>query len=253
MDLGLEGKKAIDSSGPRGIGRTIAELLADEGCDLGICARGEAAIGPAVAALKAKGVNATGAVVDVSDADAVMSWVEQAATALAGFDIVIANASGFGITPDAAGWRQGFEVDIMGTFHTVQAAMPHLERSDAGAILAISSVAALEFFGGARPYNSVKAALINYISNLSIELAPKGIRANTVSPGTIYFDGGVWQQRERDEPEVFKMALARNPMGRMGGPDEVAKAAVFLASPAAGFISGTNLIVDGALTQGVQY
>jgi len=141
----------------------------------------------------------------------------------------------------------------MGTFHTVQAAMPHLERSDAGAILAISSVAALEFFGGARPYNSVKAALINYISNLSIELAPKGIRANTVSPGTIYFDGGVWQQRERDEPEVFKMALARNPMGRMGGPDEVAKAAVFLASPAAGFISGTNLIVDGALTQGVQY
>ncbi|MDP6350815.1 MAG: SDR family NAD(P)-dependent oxidoreductase [Alphaproteobacteria bacterium] len=253
MDLGLEGKKAIVTGGTRGIGRTIAELLADEGCDLGICARGEAAIGPAVAALKAKGVNATGAVVDVSDADAVMSWVEQAATALDGLDIVIANASGFGITPDAAGWRQGFEVDIMGTFHTVQAAMPHLERSDAGAILAISSVAALEFFGGARPYNSVKAALINYISNLSIELAPKGIRANTVSPGTIYFDGGVWQQRERDEPEVFKMALARNPMGRMGGPDEVAKAAVFLASPAAGFISGTNLIVDGALTQGVQY
>jgi NAD(P)-dependent dehydrogenase (short-subunit alcohol dehydrogenase family) len=99
----------------------------------------------------------------------------------------------------------------------------------------------------------VKAALINYISSLSNVLASKGIRANTVSPGTIFFEGGVWHKRQQEAPEMYEMALGRNPMGRMGTPEEVAKAVVFLSSPAAGFITGANLVVDGALTQRVQY
>jgi 3-oxoacyl-[acyl-carrier protein] reductase len=99
----------------------------------------------------------------------------------------------------------------------------------------------------------MKAALINYMSNLAHELAPKNIRVNTVSPGTIYFEGGIWHTRKAETPELFKGALGMNPMGRMGSPEEVANATVFLCSPLASFISGTNLLVDGAMTQGVQY
>ena len=119
---------------------------------------------------------------------------------------------------------------------------------------AVPSLAySLQYFGGVRAYNSMKAALINHVSNVAHQLAPKGIRANTVSPGTVYFKGGVWHDRELQQPEFFQAALKMNPMGRMCTPEEVANATVFLASPAASFISGTNLVVDGALMQGVQY
>jgi 3-oxoacyl-[acyl-carrier protein] reductase len=131
--------------------------------------------------------------------------------------------------------------------------MPALEKSDAGAIVAISSIAAVESSGSVRPYNAVKAAVIAYVSNLAGALASRNIRANCVSPGTIYFEGGVWHQRELDAPEIYKGALAGNPMGRMGSAEEVANAVVFLASPAASFVTGTNLIVDGAFTNRVQF
>ncbi|MFP6759011.1 MAG: SDR family NAD(P)-dependent oxidoreductase [Alphaproteobacteria bacterium] len=253
MDLGLKGRKAAITGGTRGIGRAIAELLADEGCDIAICARGEDAIGPTVEALKAKGVKATGGAADVRDGQAMTDWAAAAADTLGGIDILIANASGFGVTLDDAGWREGYEVDIMGTFHAVEAVMPALEKSDAGAIVAISSIAAVESSGSVRPYNAVKAAVIAYVSNLAGALASRNIRANCVSPGTIYFEGGVWHQRELDAPEIYQGALAKNPMGRMGSAEEVANAAVFLASPAASFVTGTNLIVDGAFTNRVQF
>ena len=253
LDLKLAGKKAVITGGTRGIGRAIANLLADEGCDVGVCARSEEAIVATVDALKAKGVRAFGGPADVQDGAVLKEWMDAAAKALGGIDILVANASGFGLTLDDAGWRQAFDVDILGSFHAIDAALPYLEKSTAGSIVAISSVAAVESFGGVRPYNSVKAALITYISNLAGDLAPKGIRANSVSPGTIYFEGGVWHQRELEQPDIYKAALAKNPMGRMGTAEEVAQATVFLASPGAGFISGTNLIVDGALTQRVQF
>lgn len=254
MDLGLKGRKAAITGGTRGIGRAIAELLADEGCDIAICARGGDSIGSTVEALEAKGVNATGGAADVRDGLAMTDWAAAAAAdTLGGIDILIANASGFGLTLDDAGWREGFEVDIMGTFHAVEAVMPALEKSDAGAIVAISSIAAVESFGSVRPYNAVKAAVIAYVSNLAGALASRNIRANCVSPGTIYFEGGVWHQRELDALEIYQGALAKNPMGRMGSAEEVANAVVFLASPAASFVTGTNMIVDGAFTNRVQF
>ena len=151
------------------------------------------------------------------------------------------------------GWRRGFDIDIMGTVRAIDAAMPWLEKSAAAAIVVIATTAAVEEFFGVRPYASVKAALVNHTSILATNLAPKGIRANTVSPGTIYFEDGTWGRRKREAPEAFRMALERNPMGRMGRPEEVANAAVFLASPAASFITGANLVVDGGLTRRVQY
>ena len=249
MDLGLKGKKALVTGGTRGIGRAIAERLAQEGADVAVCARNAHEVAQTVAALQGMGVQATGASVDVGDETALKAWIDAAADEMGGLDALVANVSAMG----EADWRGSFEIDVLGSIHTAEAAIPHLKKSAAGAIVAISSVSALQFFGGVRPYNTMKAALINYMSNLAHELAPSGVRVNTVSPGTIYFEGGVWHKRELESPEIFKGALGMNPMGRMGTPEEVANATVFLCSPLASFISGTNLLVDGALTPGVQY
>ena len=254
MDLGLKGKKAVVTGGTRGIGRAIADLLADEGADVAICARNPAEVEAAASALSAKGVTATGGVVDVADSTALDQWMTAAADTLGGIDIVVPNVSALAGGGDRDAWRRSLDVDIMGTVHTVEAALPYLEKSDAGSIVVISSVSGLEILGpDIRPYNTVKAGLIAYVSNVSTLLARKGIRANTVSPGTIFFEGGVWDQRRINVPDVYKWALSRNPMGRMGTPEEVARAAVFLASPAASFITGTNLVVDGAITQRIQF
>ncbi|MBC8241688.1 MAG: SDR family oxidoreductase [Alphaproteobacteria bacterium] len=249
MDLGLKGKKALVTGGTRGIGRAIAEHLAIKGTNVAICAHNTNEITEAIAALQGMGIQTTGTSVDINDQTALKTWIDAAADELGGLDVLVANVSAMG----AADWRGSFEIDVLGSIHTVEAALPYLEKSDAGAIVAISSVSALQYFGGVRPYNTMKAALINYMSNMAHELAPKGVRVNTVSPGTIYFEGGVWHTRKVETPELFQGALGMNPMGRMGTPEEVANATVFLCSPLASFISGTNLLVDGAMTQGVQY
>ncbi|MDE0391761.1 MAG: SDR family NAD(P)-dependent oxidoreductase [Rhodospirillales bacterium] len=253
MDLKLDGKTAIVTGGTRGIGHASARRLAREGCRVGICARGAAGLDGALAAFAAEGLSVIGAVCDVADGEAVKQWTATMAAELGGIDIVVANPSALVGATDEAAWRAGLEIDVLGTVRTVEAAMPHLEKSDAAAIVTISSVAGLESFGGVRPYNSVKAALINYTSNLANALAGQGIRVNCVSPGTIFFEGGVWDQRRLDDPEVYEWALSRNPTGRMGTAEEVADAVAFLASPLSGFTTGTNLVVDGGITQRVQY
>ncbi len=256
MDLELRGKRAIITGASRGIGRAIAERLVREGCAVGICARNGDAVAHTVAELKkigGEGARICGGAADVADRAALGHWIDATARDLGGLDIVIPNVSALGTTPDEETWRLGMEIDLLGTVRTVETALPWIERSGAGAIVAVSSTAALEAFGGPRPYNAVKAGLINYVSNLATALAPKRIRANTVSPGTIYFDEGVWGARKREQPEIYEMALSQNPMGRMGTPEEVANAVVFLASPAAGFITGANLVVDGGFTRRVQY
>ena len=257
MDLGLRGKRAIVTGGTKGIGRAIAETLVAEGADIGICARTEADIGPALEALRqsgkgAGGAKAEGSAVDVADAPALQAWVADMAGRLGGIDIVIANVSALAIGDDEESWQNGFRTDLMGTVRMVQAALPHLEKSEAGAIVTIASVSGREIDFAAGPYGAFKAALIHYTQGLAFKLAAQGIRANSVSPGNTYFDGGVWQNIEKGNPDFFQQALALNPTGRMGKPQEMANAAVFLASPAASFTTGTNLVVDGALTRGVQ-
>ena len=253
MDLKLDGRKAIVTGGTRGIGHAIARRLALEGCGVGICARGGAKLDEVLAAFAAEGLAVVGAACDVADTDAVQQWTAAMAEQLGGIDIVVANVSALAGAPGEDSWRAGLEVDVLGTVRTVEAAMPHLEESDAPAIVTVSSTAGVESFGGVRPYNAVKAALINYTSSLASALAERGIRANCVSPGTIYFEDGVWGQRRREEPERYETALALNPTGRMGTPEEVADAVAFLASPVSSFTTGANLIVDGGLTRRVQY
>jgi NAD(P)-dependent dehydrogenase (short-subunit alcohol dehydrogenase family) len=253
LDLGLAGKKAIVTGGSRGIGRAICELLADEGCHIALCARGEAGVEEAVTALAGKGVQAHGGIVDVSDTEALRRWIADAAGQLGGLDIFVANVSALAQAMDEDSWRRSFDIDVMGTVAGVEAAIPLLEKSSAGSIVVLGTTGAIEIAGPPRPYASVKAALVPYVKALARNLASKGIRANMVSPGNVYFKGGVWNRVEENSPEVFKTMLSRNPMGRMGTPQEVANAVVFLASPRASFITGTNLIIDGALTQRVQF
>lgn len=253
MDLGLRGLKAVVTGGTKGIGRAIAETLAREGVDVAICARNAAEVEAAVAALQAHGVRASGKAVDVSDGPALKAWVDEAAAGFGGLDIAIANVSALAIGQDEESWMKEFQTDMMGTVRLVDAAMPYLEASRAAAIVTISSVSGREVDFAAGPYGTFKAAIIHYTKGLSYQLAGKGIRANIVSPGNTYFPGGVWEMIEHGNPELFKTAMALNPTGRMGTPQEMANAAVFLASPAASFITGANLVVDGALTRGVQF
>lgn len=252
MDLGLKGLKALVTGGTKGIGAAIAQTLAREGVDVAICSRHADDVAKAVAALEAVGVKAFGSAIDVGDAVALKAWVEASGEALGGIDIVVANVSALAIPSNEENWSRGFQVDLMGAVRLVEAAMPRLERSANASIVTISSVSGREIDFASGPYGAFKAALVHYTQGLAYHLAGKRIRANTVSPGNTYFLGGVWDQIEHGNPELFKAAMALNPSGRMGTPQEMANAAVFLASPAASFISGTNLVVDGALTKGVQ-
>jgi NAD(P)-dependent dehydrogenase (short-subunit alcohol dehydrogenase family) len=253
MDLGLSGKKALVTGATRGIGRSVADHFAAEGVDVAICARNAAEVAEAVESLRAKGVKATGRALDVADGSALKGWVTDAATELGGLDIVVANVSALAIGQDEDSWKAEFETDLMGTVRAVNAAMPFLEKSTAAAVVVISSVSGREVDFAAGPYGVFKAALIHYAKGLSFQLASKGIRVNALSPGNTYFPGGVWDKIEQGNPTLFKQAMDLNPTGRMGRPEEMARAVVFLASPAASFITGTNLVVDGALTRGVQY
>ena len=253
MDLGIKGKNALVTGGTRGIGRAIVELLAEEGCNVALCARNAGPVAETAATLEKKGVKAVGSAVDVSNIAALKSWVGEAAGALGGVDIFVANVSALAQGMDEESWRRGFEVDVMATVFGCEAAVPFLEKSSAGAIVVVGSTAMAEIYGPNRSYAAVKAAIVPYVKGLARNLAAKNVRANLVSPGNVYFKDGVWGTVERNNPDLFKSMIARNPTGRMGTPKEVADAVVFLASSRASFITGTNLIIDGALTQRVQF
>lgn len=253
MDLGLKGAKVLVTGGTKGIGRAIAETFATEGADVGICARNAAEVAAMVASLQSADKVAYGSAVDVADGPALKAWVADMAETLGGIDVVVANVSALSIGPDEDSWHRSFSTDMMGTVRLVDAAMPYLEKSAAPAIVTISSVSGREVDFAAGPYGTFKAAIIHYTQGLAFQLAAKGIRANSVSPGNTYFEGGVWHQIQEGNPDLYAASLALNPTGRMGTPQEMANAAVFLASRAASFITGANLVVDGALTRGVQF
>lgn len=252
MDLGLRGKRALVTGGTKGIGRRCADLFADEGAHVAICARNAGEVEGAVATLQGKGVTAYGEALDVADKAALEGWIANAAQALGGIDILVANVSALAVDDSEEAWCREFDVDILHTVRSVNAAMPWLEKSEAPAIVVISSVSGREIDFTGPAYGGFKAALIHYAQGLACKLAPKMIRVNAVSPGNTYFEGGFWQYAETNLPDLFKQALALNPTGRMATAEEVARGVVFLASPASSFTTGTNLVIDGALTRGVQ-
>ena len=247
MELGLHGRRALVTGGTKGIGRAVVQTLVDEGAQVAFCARDAAGVAEA-----AESTGARGYVLDVANGPALTDWVGQAAQELGGVDVIVSNVSALAIGPGEANWRSSFEVDLMGAVRMVEAAMPYLESSTAGSIVTISSVSGREIDFASGSYGAMKSALVHYTQGLALELAGKGIRANSVSPGNTFFPGGVWENIQRDNTALYDAALALNPTGRMATPLEIANAVVFLASPASSFTTGTNLVVDGALTRGVQ-
>ncbi len=251
MDLQLTGARVLVTGGTRGIGRATVEAFADEGAVVEFCARDAGEIETTEKALAGRGGGVRGVQLDVRDGAALTAWVEAAAGRLGGLDAVVANISALAIPDTEENWYTSFEVDLMHTVRLAKAALPHLEASSNGSIVAVSSVSGREADFASGPYGTMKTAIVGYVSGLALQLAGR-VRANVVSPGNTYFDGGVWQQIEQGNPELFTMALGLNPTGHMGTPEESARAVVFLSSPAASRISGTNLVVDGALTRGIQ-
>jgi 3-oxoacyl-[acyl-carrier protein] reductase len=251
MDLGLKGKSALVTGGSKGIGLAIAELFAAEGANVAICARKADEVGNVVKSLSAKGVKSWGRAVDVADPDALKGWIDSTAAELGGIDTIVCNVSALAVGDTPETWEKSFRTDMMHTVNSVAAAMPYLEKSRSASISIISSVSGFEIDFAAGSYGAFKGALIHYAKGLSNQLIGKGIRVNAVSPGNTYFEGGIWNSIEKGNPDLFKTAMSLNPTGRMGRAEEVAYGVVMLASPLASRISGTNLIIDGALTKAV--
>ena len=252
MDLGLAGKNAVITGSTRGIGRAIANLLADEGTNLAICSRNQEEVDSAVAELSAKGVKVTGAVVDVADKASYQAWIASVGEELGGIDIFVPNVSAGGGNMSEEGWEANFNVDLLGTTRGVEAAMPFLEKSSAASIVVISSTAGVETFMGPQPYNAIKGALVIHAKQLSQALAPAGIRVNCVSPGPIFIAGGAWEFIKENMTDLYDATLADIPSGRFGSAEEIANTVAFIASPAASLITGVNLVADGGFTKRVQ-
>ncbi|MGE6699492.1 SDR family NAD(P)-dependent oxidoreductase [Hyphomonas sp. NPDC076900] len=256
MDLGLKGKNAIILGGTRGIGRAIADTLAKEGANVAVCARNHDQVAAAVAELKALGVNATGASVDVTDGPALKAWIADAAGQLGGLDILVSNAGAMAQGNDVAAWESNFKLDVLAAVNAFDAAQPYLAKAAAAsgdaAFVIISSISAAQA-DRADSYGPVKAALIHMAKGLARQYAKIGLRVNVVSPGMVFFEGGVWHTVKTNAPDFFAQANARNPTGRCATPQEIANAAVFLASPASSYTTGANLIVDGAVSSRVNF
>jgi 3-oxoacyl-[acyl-carrier protein] reductase len=254
MDLQLSGRKAIVTGASRGIGRSIAETLAAEGCDLALCARGVESLQAFADELKASGRTVVTAAVDVSDPEAVTGFVETAAEGLGGLDVVVSNVSAGALKgPDQ--WQSSFDADLLAFVRLCEAAVPHLEKSDAASIVAVGTTSAFDTLPPTAPnsYAALKAAVLQHASGLGHALAPKGIRVNSVSPGPIDFPGGAWDKLHEARPEFYEGIRARIPVGRLGRPEEVARAVAFLASPASSFCTAINLVVDGGFVSRVQF
>ncbi|HEY8004898.1 MAG TPA: SDR family oxidoreductase [Phenylobacterium sp.] len=256
MDLQLKGKVAVVTGATRGIGRAIAETFADEGASVAICARNADQVAETVKALEARGVKAWGQAVDIADGESLKAFVEGAAAALGGIDILVSNASALVQGTQDANWQAMLEIDILGAVRSFAAAKPFLEaageaKGDAAFIIT-SSVSAAE---AARPdaYGAMKAAQVHYAKGVARDNAAKRIRCNVVSPGTVFFEGGVWGNVKANMPDFFQEMLKRNPTGRMATPEEIAAATVFLASPRSAFTTGINMLVDGAISSRVNY
>ena len=252
MDLGLKDKVAIVTGSSRGLGLASAKALAAEGCLVTLCARTEGRLRDAAAEIAtiAGGADRVLAVTaDVSAAAGVEAVVERTAQTFGGIDVLVNNvglAGGAGLleTSDAE-WQEAYDQTLLPAVRASRLAVPHMQRRGGGSIVIIASIFGREA-GGRMTYNAVKAAQISLGKSLAQQLAPSNIRVNTLSPGSILFEGGSWWRRQQQNPAAIAEFITQElPFGRFGRPEEIGQVVAFLASPRASWISGTSVVVDG--------
>jgi 3-oxoacyl-[acyl-carrier protein] reductase len=249
MDLGLANSNVIITGGSKGIGRATALAFADEGANVAICARSAGPIEATTKEIEARGVKAFGAPCDVSDADALAGFLDDAKQALGGITALVNNASGFGVSDDEAGWKAGFDVDMMASVRATWKVVPWLAEAGGGTVVHIASTSGLEA-GSPPAYAAVKAALMSHSKTHAINLAPQNIRVNTIAPGSIEFPGGMWETIKKVNEPAYEAIRGSIPFGRLGTAEEVAAAVVFLSSAQASWITGVTLAVDGGQHKG---
>ncbi len=245
MPFDFSNKRVVVTGGSRGIGRAIALGFAGAGADVSICARGAEALESARSEIALKGHRAHAGICDLADGPAVSRYVVEAGAALGGIDVLINNASGFGMSDDEAGWAAGLSVDIMAMVRASRAALPLLEEAPGSSIINVSSIAGFRASIRGPAYGAVKAAMMHYTTSQAAALARKKIRVNCIAPGSIEFPGGHWDSLKTAGDPLYSQVLRKIPFGRMGLPEEVADVALFLASTHARWITGQTLAVDG--------
>jgi 3-oxoacyl-[acyl-carrier protein] reductase len=245
VDLGLKDKAAIVTGASRGIGRAIALGLAEEGCDVALCARGLERLQETAKEIEAKGVRALAVEADVTKAEDMERLVQATADAFGRIDILVNNVDGSVASDSDEAWQTTFQMILLTAARATRLVVPHMERAGGGAIVHIASIWGRES-GGIPTYNALKAAMISHAKAMALELAPQNIRVNSVAPGSISHPGGSWWRRQQEDPEGIAQFVRQNiPMGRFGTAEEVANVVVFLVSERASWVTGACINVDG--------
>ena len=253
MDLGLTNKVAIVTGASRGLGLASARSLAAEGCRVCICARGDARLREAaseIGAVTGDPSRVLGVVADVSQADGVRMVIDRTVETFGGLDILVNNVglAGGGALLDTSDeqWYEAIDKTLLPAIRASRHAVPHMQRQGKGVIVIIASIFGREA-GGRMAYNAVKAAEISLAKSLAVQLAPSGIRVNSVSPGSILFEGGSWWRRQQADPVGIAEFVRRElPFARFGRAEEIGDVVAFVCSDRASWISGTSIVVDGA-------
>jgi 3-oxoacyl-[acyl-carrier protein] reductase len=243
MIIDLAGLKVVVTGGSRGIGRAMALAFATAGSSVSICARSETALRETEGTLRKVGHPVHAAMCDLGDQTAITPYIDAAAAALGGIDVLISNATGFENNGDA--WHNCLRVDLMAAVRCADAALPYLRESNRASIINISSISGLAASVRAPAYAAAKAALIQYTTSQALTLAPASIRANGIAPGSVEFPGGFWEECQTSDPALYGKVRESIPLGRLGRPEEIAQVALFLASPLASWITGHTIVADG--------
>ncbi len=243
--LDLTGRRVLIAGGSKGIGRELALAFAGAGAQVSVCARGQAGLDALQSDAQAQGTPLHTASVDLADLGQIDAWLHAAAEALGGIDVLVNNATGYGMADDEDGWAASLQIDLMAAVRASRLAQPWLRASTDACILNLSSIAAQQPRPGGAPYAAAKAALSHYTTSQALALAPHRIRVNAIAPGSIEFADGLWDRRRVEDPALYHGTLAKIPFGRFGHPQEIANAALFLCSPLARWITGHVLNVDG--------
>ena len=255
MDLGLKGRKAAISGASDGLGYAASLALAGEGCDVAISARGQEQLDKAAAAIGAKGVDAVGIACDMSNEAGCAEFVNKAAEGLGGIDILI-NCVG-GMTPGnldsltGDNWDEIVNRNLMAYVHTTRAAIPHLEKSDAGRVLNVSGISGKQLMPGSFSTAIPNAGINAFTKLMAGELAAKGILVNNLCPGIV--DTPRWTPRREamakvrgvSADDVEKQFAANAMLGRWGRPEEIGDVAAFMVSPRNSYMTGSTVEVCG--------